>query len=187
MSVEASAAADGVGWVEVTRRADPVGESCVIGVGVDPPAVAARVIVLRAPAVPRVAGTPGTGVAPDAGESLERYFDDLGRARFEDASARFSRDTIYAHPPYTPGAGWVLFRGREALCDGWRTLRGPSPARQIVTGLWQMGGRFFAEGIVEGIPDGGSFVATGQLTQEGEIARYLAFYSRRRIPGLRIA
>jgi len=62
---------------------------------------------------------------------------------------------------------------------------GPSPARQIITDCWQRGGRVFVEGIIEGIPDGGTFFSTAQITQEGEIARYVAFYSATRIPACR--
>jgi hypothetical protein len=39
----------------------------------------------------------------------------------------------------------------------------------------------FVEGIIEGIPNGGTFFATGQMSPEGEIARYVAFYSATRI------
>ena len=40
----------------------------------------------------------------------------------------------------------------------------------------------FAEGVIEGIPNGGTFFATGQISAEGEIARYVAFYSSQRVP-----
>ncbi len=40
----------------------------------------------------------------------------------------------------------------------------------------------FVEGVIEGIPDGGTFFSTAQITPEGEIARYVAFYSATRIP-----
>jgi hypothetical protein len=60
--------------------------------------------------------------------------------------------------------------------------RGPSPARQIIVALWQQGDRVFVEGVIEGIPDGGTFFSTAQITAEGEIARYVAFYSATRIP-----
>jgi hypothetical protein len=40
----------------------------------------------------------------------------------------------------------------------------------------------FVEGIIKGIPDGGTFFSTAEITREGEIARYVAFYSARRIP-----
>jgi hypothetical protein len=50
--------------------------------------------------------------------------------------------------------------------------------------MWQRGNRVFVEGAIEGIPNGGSFFSTAELSAEGEIARYVAFYSARRIPGL---
>jgi hypothetical protein len=37
-------------------------------------------------------------------------------------------------------------------------------------------------GVVEGIPDGGTFISTGRITPDGEIDRYVAFYSARRLP-----
>jgi hypothetical protein len=40
------------------------------------------------------------------------------------------------------------------------------------------------EGVIEGIPDCGTFFSTAQITPEGEIARYVAFYSATRIPRL---
>ena len=66
-----------------------------------------------------------------------------------------------------------------ALVSGRRT----SQARQIITDLWQRGSSAFVEGIVEGIPNGGSFFCTADISREGEIARYVAFYSATRIPG----
>jgi hypothetical protein len=54
----------------------------------------------------------------------------------------------------------------------------------VITGFWQSGERVFIEGMVEGIPDGGSFFSTAEISPHGEIARYVAFYSTRRIPGL---
>ena len=38
----------------------------------------------------------------------------------------------------------------------------------------------FVEGVIDGIPHGGAFVSA-QLTARGEIARYVAFYSARRM------
>jgi hypothetical protein len=40
----------------------------------------------------------------------------------------------------------------------------------------------FIEGVIEGIPDGGTFFSTAQISPHGEIARYVAFYAARRIP-----
>ena len=57
--------------------------------------------------------------------------------------------------------------------------------RQIITHFWQRAGRVFVEGVIEGIPDGGTFFSTAQISSEGEIARYVAFYSATRIPACR--
>ena len=83
---------------------------------------------------------------------------------FREAASHFTVDTIYSHPPYAGGTERVLFRGREALCRGFVTERGPSPVRQIVTAFWQRGTRVFVEGVIEGIPNGGTFFSTGQMT-----------------------
>jgi hypothetical protein len=119
--------------------------------------------------------------APGARPVIEGYFDDLMHARFREAAGHFDVETIYAHPPYRAGTSHVLFRGREALWRGFATERGPTPARQVVTGFWQLDDRFFVQGIVEGVPHGGTFISTGQVTPAGEIARYVAFYSAGRI------
>ncbi|MGA2011826.1 MAG: hypothetical protein ABSH51_15055 [Solirubrobacteraceae bacterium] len=181
--MEASVAGDGACWAEVTRRFAGARETCVVGAATDAAGAVDRVVVLRAPSVPRLRPATTTVPNPDGRAVMERYFDDLGHARFGAAARHFTRDTIYAHPPYRGGGAWVLLRTREALREAWIHQRGPSPARQIVTRFWQERERFFAEGVVEGIPDGGSFVSTGQLTPQGEIARYVAFYSGRRISG----
>jgi hypothetical protein len=197
-------------WAEVTRRGpDARGagadETCLIGTTADHTGAVGRLVLFRAPAAPQAAHAPSgapagatpavadtagmtpavadtAGVTPAARPIVERYFDDLMNSRFEAAAGRFTADTIYSHPPYRSGADWVLFRGQDALLDGWLKLRGPSPARQLVTGVWQVDDRFFIEGVVEGIPAGGSFFSTGQLNPQGEIVRYVAFYSSRRIP-----
>jgi hypothetical protein len=172
-------------WAEVTRRGACVDETCLIGTTADHEGAVRRLILLRASAAPQAVHPPSAappGVTPAARPIVERYFDHLMNSRFEAAAGHFTADTIYSHPPYRSGADWVLFRSRDALLDGWLTLRGPSPARQLVTSCWQVEDRFFIEGVVEGIPAGGSFFSTGQLNAQGEIVRYVAFYSSRRIP-----
>jgi hypothetical protein len=42
----------------------------------------------------------------------------------------------------------------------------------------------FIEGVVDGLPGGGTFFSTAQISSQGEIARYIAFYSATRIPSL---
>jgi len=104
------------------------------------------------------------------------------RSRFEEAAGHFTPGTIYSHPPYAGGAERVLFRGREALWRAFVTERGPSPARQVITHCAQRDSRVFVEGVIEGIPNGGTFFSTGQISPECEVARYVAFYSAARIP-----
>jgi hypothetical protein len=166
-------------WAEITR----LHETCLVRCAMSPAGLVRHLLLLRAPAVPSLQPS-AAAAAPRGRPIVERYFDDLMNTRFEDAAGHFTSDTIYFHPPYSAGEEWVLFRGREALLEGWVTLRGPSLARQVVTGFWQVKDRFFMEGVVEGIPNGGSFFSTGQLTARGEIARYTAFYSAIRIPRL---
>jgi hypothetical protein len=175
LTVLGAAASDRVCWAEIVRRAGGGDETCVVGASVDAAGQISRVLLLRVPLVP--GGTPDSGAAvPDARPILQRYFADLMSSRFRDAAGHFTVDTIYSHPPYAGGRERVLFEGREALWRGFAEERGPSPARQIITDLHQHGSRVFVEGVIEGIPRGGSFFSTAQITPEGEIARYVAFY-----------
>jgi hypothetical protein len=167
-------------WAELERYAQAGEETCVVGLSHDEAGAVSRLVWLRAPLVPGAQVHEEPSV-PDALPVLESYFADLMSSRFRQAAAHFARDTIYSHPPYRSGTGRVLFRGRDALRRGFATERGPTPARQLVIGCWQRHDRFFAEGIVEGIPNGGTFVCTGRITPQGEIARYVAFYSARRL------
>jgi hypothetical protein len=170
-------------WAEVTRRADgEADETCLVGLSYDAGGAVSRLVWLRAPLAPACSEVDDTGAGPDGRLVLERYLADLQRSMFRDAASHFTVDTIYSHPPYAGGTERVLFRGREALCRGFVTERGPSPVRQIVTAFWRRGPRVFVEGVIEGIPNGGTFFSTGQITSAGEIARYVAFYSATRIP-----
>jgi SnoaL-like protein len=168
-------------WAEITRYGDAAPETCLTGLTYEPGGGVSRVVWLRAPLVPpcRLGFPEG---APDARPVLESYFAALMNSRFREAAAHFTADTLYAHPPYGGANERVLFRGRDALVRGFETERGPSPARQIITDLWQQGSRVFVEGVIEGIPDGGTFFSTASVTSDGEIARYVAFYSATRIP-----
>ena len=182
LTVIASVRSDLAGWAEVARYGDAWPETCIVGLTYEPSHRVSRLVCLRAPLVPP--RRPDTGsTAPDARPVLESYFAALMNSRFREAAAHFTADTLYSHPPYAGGAERVLFRGRGALAYGFETERGPSPARQIITDLWQQGSRAFVEGIIEGIPNGGSFFSTADISCEGEIARYVAFYSTTRIPG----
>lgn len=168
-------------WAEVTRHGDNgQPETCIAGMTYDAGGAVSRLVWLRAPLVAALEAEELTMV-PDGRPLLERYFADLMSSRFREAAARFTPDTIYSHPPYADGAERILFRGREALRRGFATERGPSPARHVIADCWQRDGRVFVEGIIEGIPGGGTFFSTAQITPEGEIARYVAFYSATRI------
>jgi hypothetical protein len=190
VTVVGAVRSDNACWVEVTRAGDGEPETCIVGLTYDGGAVS-RLVWLRSPLVPARAGDgPALPAAadddesatPDARPIFERYFADLVSSDFAAAAAHFAGDTIYSHPPYAGGKERVLYRGREALLRGFVTDRGPSPVRQVVTGLWQRGDRVFVEGVIEGIPNGGTFFSTAELNTGGEIARYVAFYSARRIP-----
>lgn len=174
----ATVALNGACWAEITRRGDGGAETCVAGLTYGPAGQVSRLVWLRAPLVPP---REQADAAPAARPILERYFADLMSSRFRQAAAHFSADTLYSHPPYRGGTERVLFEGREAVWRGFAVERGPSPVQQIITGFWQQGDRVFVEGVIEGIPDGGTFVSTAQITAGGEIARYVAFYSATRV------
>ena len=181
LTVAATVATDEVSWVEISRHAGGDPETCIVGLTLDSGGLVRRLVLLRAPLVPGPTAAEVTS-APSGRPVLEGYFDDLMNSTFRGAAEHFSIDALYSHPPYAGGSERVLFSGREALWRGFAVERGPSPARQVVTGCWQRGDRVFIEGVVEGIPDGGSFFSTAQISSLGEIARYIAFYSARRIP-----
>jgi hypothetical protein len=181
LTVVASVRSERAYWAEITRHADAAAETCLVGLTYEAGGRVSRVVWLRAPLVPQCRLGARAG-APDARPVLESYFAALMNSRFREAAAHFTADTLYSHPPYAGGNERVLFRGRGALAHGFETERGPSPARQIITDLWQHGSRVFVEGVIEGIPDGGTFFSTASITHEGEIARYVAFYSATRIP-----
>lgn len=177
-------------WAEIARRGEGRPETCLAGLTYGAGGQVTRLVWLRAPLVAGRkmvdgASAASDGQTPDGRTILERYFADLSSSRFREAAANFTVDTLYSHPPYGGGTERVLFEGREALWRGFVELRGPSPVRQIITGFWQQGERVFVEGVIEGIPNGGSFFATGQISPEGKIARYVAFYSAARIPPAR--
>jgi SnoaL-like domain len=168
-------------WAEITRHADADAETCLAGLSYQPGGRVSRVLWLRAPLVPPCQLGSAERVS-DARPVLEAYFEALMSSRFREAAAYFTADTLYSHPPYAGGTERVLFHGRDALAHGFETERGPSPTRQIITDLWQQGSRVFVEGVIEGIPDGGTFFSTAEISREGEIARYVAFYSATPIP-----
>ena len=171
-------------WAEVIRDGDrEPPETCIVGLSCDSAGSVSRLVWLRAPLAPTQEVDRKTSTL-DGRPILERYLTDLSVSKFTDAAAHFTVDTIYSHPPYAGGTERVLFRGREALAHGFAYDRGPSPVRQVITDLWQRGGRMFVEGVIEGIPNGGTFFSTAEISPDGEIARYVAFYSATRIPRL---
>lgn len=177
VTVCATVVSDRACWAEISRE----DETGVVGLTFGAAGLVSRLVFLRVPSAPPADVDPGAS-APDGRPVLERYLADLMNSRFTEAASRFTTDTIYSHPPYGGGTERVVYRGREALARGFATDRGPSPVRQIITDLWQQDGRAFVEGVVEGIPNGGTFVSTAQISDGGEIARYVAFYSATRIP-----
>jgi hypothetical protein len=186
LTVVGAIASEDACWAEVDRRGEGEPETCLVGLTYGAAGQVARLVWLRAPLV---AGreVDGAGAAsrrrtPDGRAVLERYFADLTNSLFREAAANFTVDTLYSHPPYAGGTERVLFEGREALWRGFALQRGPSPARQLITGIWQRDDRVFVEGVIEGISDGGTFFSTAQINAGGEIARYVAFYSASRIP-----
>jgi hypothetical protein len=187
LTVVAAVASDRACWAEVTRRSsvdEP--ETSIVSLACDGGGAVSRLVWVRALLVPAIDEVDEKMSAPDGRPVLERYLGDLQRSRFREAAAHFTVDTLYSHPPYAGGTERVLFQGREALANGFAIERGPSPVRQVITGLWQRAGRVFVEGVIEGIPDGGTFFSTAQITSGGEIARYVAFYSAERIPSLHL-
>jgi hypothetical protein len=197
LTVVATVHADRGCWAEIARHSDAADpETCLLGLSYGPGAEVSRLVWLRVPLVPRpeadravdasvdgsVDGAVGTPeAAGDGRQLLERYFGDLMNSRFREAASHFTGNTLYSHPPYAGGTERVLFEGRAALWRGFAELRGPSPVRQIITDFWQQGDRAFVEGVIEGIPNGGTFFGTAELSPAGEIARYVAFYSAVRI------
>jgi hypothetical protein len=181
LTVVGAVASEDACWAEIERRGEGEPETCIAGLTYGATGEVTRLVWLRAPLVPgREVG--GAGAASDGRAILQRYFAGLTNSRFREAAGNFTVDTLYSHPPYAGGTERVLFDGREALWRGFVELRGPSPVLQIITGFWQQGERVFVEGVIEGIPNGGSFFATGQMSPDGEIARYVAFYSGQRVP-----
>lgn len=156
----------------------------VASVQLGPGGAIARLLSFRSPEVEPSPTWRSAEPAPAAAArpTLERYFRHLTAGEFAAASACFSEDCLYSHPPYSPGALRTEFRGRGELLAGLEQTRGVRPARPETVCCLQRGPECFIEGVVGGIENGGSFVSSVSLDRDGLIRRYAAFYSKSRVP-----
>ena len=141
-----------------------------------------RVLAFALPAVALEAEGEGAPPPLDLRALLEDYFAALREDRFEDAAAPFSPGCLYSHPPYRAGSPRALFRGREGLLRGLIHERGSSPAIQRILRLARAGRWGFIEGVVDGIPAGGTFLSSLRLDADGLIDRYVACHTSPRVP-----
>jgi hypothetical protein len=112
---------------------------------------------------------------------VDRYFGHLQANELREAVACFADDCLYSHPPYAGCTARVEFRGHDELLDGFENKRRSSPARQVVTAFVQRGPDSFIEGVVDRIPNGGSFLSSLSLADDGRIRRYAAWYCAPRV------
>jgi ketosteroid isomerase-like protein len=124
----------------------------------------------------------GGGPAPgDAAKVVHEYFTALDSGDFEGAADQFSPDVVYSHPPYRhtgiDGANRVVFRGRDELLAAFRA-RGRQTFDHAIVASIQRGPHCLFEGLVNGLPAGGSgsFVSSLTLDGSGRIQRYVSFY-----------
>jgi hypothetical protein len=168
-------------WAELTRVVpDHEPETIVLSLRGGEGGAIERIVCLRTSYVPVPTASEAGSAAP-ARASFEGYFEALQNSRFDDAAAYFSTDTLWVHPPYAGSPERELARGRRELIHTFVHKRGDSPVQQVITGFWQAGDRVFLDGVIEGIPNGGSFASTGQLNASGEVSRYVAFYIATRL------
>ena len=135
---------------------------------------------MTAPAV--VPAPSGTGPTPaDAADVLARYFEALDRGAFDEAADQFSPDVVYSHPPYRhtgiDSNDRVVFRGRDELRAAFNARGRQSFDHRVVT-IGQRGPHALLEGVVEGLPGGGSgsFISSLTLDSDGRMQRYVSFY-----------
>jgi hypothetical protein len=180
LTLVAEAGDDSKWWAELTCVVpDHEPETIVLSLCGDAGGAIERIVCLGASYVPMPTASEAGSAAP-ARALFEGYFEALQDSRFDDAAAYFSADALWAHPPYAGNPERELARGRQELIHTFVRKRGDSPVRQVITGLWQADDRVFMEGVIEGIPNGGSFASTGQLSASGEVNRYVAFYTAAR-------
>jgi hypothetical protein len=160
------------------------GATLVASLQLDANGAIARCLSFRCPEVePPPTWGAGESARPGAARAtLERYLRHLTAGEFAEACGCFSEDCLYSHPPYSPDAPRAEFRGRGELLAGFERTRGPRPGRPEILCCVQRGSECFIEGVVSGIPNGGSFVSSVLLDREGLIRRYVAFYSKSRVP-----
>jgi SnoaL-like domain len=108
---------------------------------------------------------------------LDRYFSALNDGDFASAAEAFSADCLYVHPPYGPGEPLAEFHGRTELVELWPVRRGTARVQTTIERCVQSGNHAF----VEGVAAGGSFLSSMVLDPEGLIARYVAFFTPRRV------
>lgn len=153
--------------------------SFAASIQLDAAGLISRCLMFRTPAVEDAgeAGDPNRTGA-DIRRLLDEYFEELQASRFEAATANYSEDCLYSHPPYSPGAGRAEFHGRDGLLAGFEA-RGPRPARIFIDLSIQRGADLLLEGhaLVDGTPAGpqSSFVSSASLDAAGKIRRYVAF------------
>jgi hypothetical protein len=113
-------------------------------------------------------------------EQIDRYFNELDAARFDNATTYFSGNGLYLHPPYSPGTPRVTYAGTEELLAGFEK-RGAQAWAHYTDVSIQRGAYLMFEGhvLVDGTPEGptGSFVSSATVDEEGKVLRYLAFYT----------
>ena len=170
------------GWI-----LDPDGEPCrsfAASAQLDDAGQISRCLLFRVPAVEDAgeAGDPNdSGI--DIRVALDEYFEELQAARFEAATANYSAECLYSHPPYSPSAARAEFRGLAELLAGFEA-RGPRPARIFLDLSIQRGADLMLEGhaFSDGTPAGpqSSFVSSVSIDAAGKIRRYVAFQCRGR-------
>jgi hypothetical protein len=180
LTLVAEAGDDREWWAELTRVVpDHEPETIVFSLRCAGGGAIERIVSLGTGYVPMPTAFEAGSTAP-ARALFEGYFEALQDSRFDDAAAYFSTDALWAHPPYAGSSERELARGRRELIHTLVHKRGETPVRQVITGFWQAHDRVFLEGVIEGIPNGGSFASTGQLSASGEVNRYVAFYTAAR-------